>query len=361
MSTVDVWRAIGAQAAVWARTPTVGVLSPDLPRNAPPRSKGLPGLLQRVQAGAGFIDAQPLRLATNLSLAVQVMDDLDPNTLQADHPEWLSAAMRAEGAHRGTIAWLRARLPGYPGLPAPQLAPGSPLTTNEFTHRLIWTPGERGLGLQFSDPRPEIAEALGAAGAKRRELDETARVVVASLAASPEWQRLEAATAALDDDARAVLTAARKRLRERLSAARVNDYEPVLALERAKYRQAVVDQEVAALAGAAGEYAAAFDSADLLVEVAASDVFAQLVCYRTPAFSPHNLEVQQGKQQRVAFTLDGAGPAFPEAGMLVWLHDPLVEDAVLLTGAGLHWDGTNTTHNVRGTTLTGSGAAWRRD
>jgi hypothetical protein len=349
MSTVDLWRAVGEQAAVWARTPTAGVFARELPRNAAQRSKGLPGLLRRVQGGAGFVDAQPLRLATNLRMALEVMDDVDPKTVQADHPAWLTAAIQIEGAHRSTIAWLRARLAGYPGMPAPQLTAGSPLTTSEFTHRLIWSPGERGMGLQFGDPRPEVAEALGVSDAQRRALDESARSVAAAFAATPEWQRLDAAAAALDDAARAELTAARKRLRERLSPARVDDFEPVLALERAKYRQAVVDQELATLAGAAAEYAAAFDAANLLLEVAASDVFAQLLCYRTPTLSPRSLEVQQDDQRRLRFTLDEGTPTFPEAGLLVWLD------------AGLHWDGAKATHHVGGRILAGSADAWRGD
>lgn len=360
MSTRDLWRAIGEQATRWAATPTVTTFTRDLPRNAQ-RHKGLPGLLQRVQAGAGFVDAQPLRLATNLRLAVEVAEDVDPRSFQAEHPEWLDAAIRVEGSHRATIAWLRARLPGYPALPAPQLAPGTPLTTDEFTHRLRWTPGERALGLQLSDPHPEIAKALGADAAGQRALDEAARSVAAAFGTTPEWQRLAAATAALDGEARAELTAVRKRVRERLAPERVDDYESVLALERAKYRATVLQQELDRLTGGAGEYAAAFEAADLLVEVAASDVFAQLLCYRTPVFTPRDLELERGEPDRVAFTLGEGSPTFPEAGLLAWLDDPHVEDAVLFTGVNLHWDGTATTQQVRAVVLPGTAAAWRPD
>src|SRR4051794_13733633 len=176
MSTTQLWRAIGEQAAAWRATPTISRFVRELPRNARQRTKGLPGLLQGMQAGAGFVDALPLRLATNLRLAAAVMD-VDPKQLEADHGDWLAAVGQAEGAHRATVAWLWARLPGYPALPAPQLAPGSPLTTPEFSNRLVWTPGERGQGLQLAEPQPTIAEALGADDAQRRALDQAARQV----------------------------------------------------------------------------------------------------------------------------------------------------------------------------------------
>jgi hypothetical protein len=363
MSTTQLWRAIGEQAAAWRATPTISRFVRELPRNARQRTKGLPGLLQGMQAGAGFVDALPLRLATNLRLAAAVMD-VDPKQLEADHGDWLAAVGQAEGAHRATVAWLRARLPGYPALPAPQLAPGSPLTTPEFSNRLVWTPGERGQGLQLAEPQPTIAEALGADDAQRRALDQAARQVAAALLATPEWQALDAATAALGEADRAVLAASRKHLHERLAPAKIDDYEPSLALERARYRTMVVDQELLGLTGPAHDYAAAFGAADLLIEVAASDVFAQLLCYRTPTLRPRDLEAEQGSAHRLAFSVDEGSSTFPEAGILVWLDDAVIDgavidDAVVLTGSAMRWDGSRSSHAVRATVLRGSGSAWR--
>src|SRR4051794_21223524 len=137
MSSARLWGAVADQAAAWADTPTVRRFARDLPRNAAGRPKGLPELLQRAQAGAGFVDAQPLRLATLLPLAAQASEDIDTQAMEADHGDWLAATTRVESAHRATVAWLRARLPGYPALPAPQLTSGSPLRTPEFTPRLV--------------------------------------------------------------------------------------------------------------------------------------------------------------------------------------------------------------------------------
>jgi hypothetical protein len=63
--------------------------------------------------------------------------------------DWLTDAGRVEVAHRESIAWIRSRLPRYPGLLAPQLARDSPLTTPEFTWRLAWSRADLSSGLQF--------------------------------------------------------------------------------------------------------------------------------------------------------------------------------------------------------------------
>ncbi len=359
MSTEALWSAVRMQAAAWAATPALSSFDRELPRNAPQRSDGLPGLLQRVQAGAGIVGAHPMRLASSLPMALSVMPESEQGELQ-QHVAWLEASSRVEGAHRLTIAWLRSRLPGYPRLPAPQLAPGTPLTTAEFTHRLIWAPGERAQGLQFRESPPQVADALGADEEQRRALDAANRAVAAAIARTSEWIRFADATAALDRGSRDALRHARKQIRDRLSPNSVDAYEPNLALRRGNYRDAVVAEEVAALSGPAAEYATAFATADTLIENAASDVFGQLTCYPLESLPCRDLEIQPADQTVVAFTIDDDGPTWPEPGMLAWLEDPLVSDAVQVTGVAFHWEGTGiATLNMTATLLRHTGAAWR--
>ena len=64
---------------------------------------------------------------------------------------WLGTAAAAEITHGIMTAWLRSRMPGYPDLPTPQLAPGVPLTvpdlSTRFSHRrrgnIRWAPSSR--------------------------------------------------------------------------------------------------------------------------------------------------------------------------------------------------------------------------
>lgn len=218
MSHIPLWEAVREQVPGWAATPAFGRFAAQLPRNAPQRQSGLPGLLQAV--GAGRVSAQPLRLGSSIAGLIGWLQGLDsglrPDSLGKTWTSWLDDARRVDSAHRDTVAWLRSRMPGYPSLPAPQLARGTPLTTVEFTTRLAWIPGERARGLQFQSAPPSAAAALQATGQQRHRLDETARALAVAMENSEEWARLAAATDALDRDARSSLQHARAQLNQRL-------------------------------------------------------------------------------------------------------------------------------------------------
>lgn len=192
---VDLWGAVNGLAQTWARLPLIQRFAAELPRNASQRSAGIPGRLQEMEASSGQISAQPLRL----SLPIQMMGQLpslqaQPSTQQWE--SWLETVWLIEAAHRLTVAWLRSRIPGYPNFPAPQLAPGTPLTTNEFTDQLIWTRNERSQGLQFQNPPAQISRSLQATPAQQRQIDEGTRGLAAAFERTDEWARLAEATAA---------------------------------------------------------------------------------------------------------------------------------------------------------------------
>lgn len=361
MSHVPLWEAIREQAPAWATTPAFARFAAQLPRNAPQRESGLPGLLQGVEAGVHCVSSQPLRLGSSIAALVGWIPGLNPASLGRTWTSWLEDARRVDSAHRDTVAWLRSRMPGYPSLPAPQLTAGTSLTTVEFTWRLSWTPGERGRRLQFHSAPPMAAAALQAAAEARHGLDETARTLSAALEGSEEWARLAAATEALDHAARSSLQNARARLHQRLAANAVNAYEPRLAMRRALYRQTVLSEEINALTGPAREYADAFDAADQLVETIASDVFGQLATYGEPTTigRPRDLDMQPGESRVITFTPTDA--AWPELGMLAWIDDPLIPDATLITGTTVNLDpATGEAQRLVGRVLAGTAAAWRR-
>lgn len=358
MSTAALWRAVGEQATAWRATEVVPELASPLPRNAPARRAGLTGALQRVQAGGGSLLANPLRLSSMLPLSMSVTPDANYEDFRARHGPWLRSAARAEGAHRATVAWLRAKMPSYPLLPAPQLVAGTPLTTPEFTYRLVWADDDRRAGLQFIDPVPGLAEVLTADTAHRRAIDQAARDVAAALRGTPEWTRVQTADTALGAEAKDGLAECRRSLRQKLSAASVDAYEPRLALPRAAYREGVLEAGLAHLTGPAREYTEAFTAADAILTMAASDVFAQLVCYDTPTLTVRDLEIDPDPNgARVKFVAADPGVR-PEPGMLAWISDPLVPDAVFLQGTNMHWDGLDMTITVSAKVLPESRAAW---
>lgn len=362
MSHTLLWESIHEQAAAWAAVPTFQRFAAQLPRNAPQRQSELPELLQNVEARGGRISACPLRARTEISLMAPLMQGVDPRSLGTTWTSWLQDAQRVELAHRDTVAWIRSRLPGYPSLPAPQLAPGTPLTTTEITWRLIWAPGERSKGLQFQPAPPQAPSILQATEEQRRRLNQSACSVAAAFEHTNEWQHLATATQTLDHDARASLSRVRTQLRRRLSDQAIDAHEPDLAMPRDRYRQVVLSEEINTLTGAAREYADAFDALDQLVETAASDVFGQLAAYGDPTTfnGLRDLDVQPRAAGR-AITFILTLTTWPEQGMIAWIDDPLITDAVRITEVKVSLSiATGEVVRVTGTVLAGTATAWRR-
>lgn len=359
MPTPELWRTLGDLADAWRRTPPLERFARDLPENASQRQRGLPGMLQHIQAGASALISNPLLLATRLPMAAGAIPGVDEQQLRGTHGDWLVAAHRVEAAHRRTLAWLRARLPGYPNLPAPQLAPGAPLTTSEFTFRLIWQPGERAEQLHLGDIPTQIAELLQADATTARALAGASRAVAAALVDTPEWTTLAAATDALDDATRGELRAARTRARERLAPATIDAHEPSRALPRADYREHVIREEIDALTGNARAYADAFDASDGLVEIAGSSVFSQIACYTVRSMAITDLEIIPGASTTVRCTVPDVMIDMPHPGTVAWLDDPLVSDAVLVKGVTMSMHETgHATMDVTADVLAGTAVAW---
>jgi hypothetical protein len=361
MRHVQLWKAIREQATAWAVTPAFQRFATQLPRNARQRITGLPGLLQHLEAAGGGVGSRPLRLASNIPRMLDVIPGLDLGSLGMTWTSWLNDAQRVESAHRDTVAWIRSRLPGYPLLPAPQLAPRTPLTTVEFTWRLIWTPGERSRGLQFQRAPVQAAPALQATETQLRRLDESARLVAAAFGQTDEWARLAAAAEALDGAGRAGLLTVRAILRQRLAAVAVTAHEPNLAMRRDAYRQVVLSEEIETLSGSAREYADAFEAADQLVETAASDIFGQLAAYGEPTTFTHVQDIDLLPRHPQAVTFILADDVWPEIGSIAWVDNLLVPDAVHITAITVHInEATGDAHRVTGTVLTGTATAWQQ-
>lgn len=359
-SQAALWQVVAEHASAWADLPVLRRVAAQLPRNAGQRSRGLPGLLQHVNAGGGMVASHPLRLGTNVPRMLPFVQggapSVPPDVLNA----WLEDAGRVEGAHRVTVAWLRSRLPSYPQLPAPHLARGTPLTTKEFTPRLPWTREELGAGLQFQNPPPKPLQTLGATEQAVERANEAVRRLAVALAGTEQWQRLQAADGALSPDDRADLAAARKAVADASKPSIIDAHEPDLAMPRHAYRQQVVDDAVNSLMGPAREYADAFHAADRLIELACSDVFGQLAVHGTVALNGvTDLAAHGAGPGTVAFTVEDT--VHLDSGAIVWLDDPLVADAVHLTGLDYNFDhAVGVRVRVTGGALLGTAAVWPR-
>jgi hypothetical protein len=354
--TPELWEAVASQAGTWRDVAVVQRFAAQLPRNARRPGRGLPGLLQSMQASGAEVTSKPLRLSSMLPGWFDIpgidRSSVRPEVLRT----WLEDAARVEHAHRRTVAWVRSRLPGYPLLPAPQLADGSPLTTREFTWRLAWVPGERAEGLQLRDVPDEATSALKADERQGFALKDAARRLAVAISRSQEWARLREVDAALDDASRGELRACRAAISASCSAQSVDAHEPDLAYPRNDYRIQAMTEHLAALTGAAAEYAVAFDAADRLIELAASDVFAQLTVHDTEKITGvKDVELSGPPENVVTF---GCDDALLDCGRIVWLDDGLVPDAVHLTSVSFSFQNTGeASMRCTGRLLTGTATA----
>jgi hypothetical protein len=363
-SYAPLWQAIRDLADTWTGLPLVRRFAGLLPRNAPQRSSGIPGRLQEMEAGGAGISEHPLRVTRTMQLFQQMpslSSQMQPASQEWD--AWLDTARRAEAAHRLTVAWLRSRTPGYPNLPAPQLAPGAPLTAGDHDFRLTWTRQERAQGLQFQNPPPQIDQLLEATPTQQQQISHGMRAVAAAFERTEPWTRLDAATASLTDAARGDLAEARAEIARRLRDAEIDTHSQ-LVLARFNFRVAVLADVLTGLFGAASDYATAFGAVNDLLETAASDVFAELAVYGPPSAvsHPEDIDLRPGTLQLVSFSRgmsqDTGFIGFLDLGQLIWLEDDLIPDAVRLIGATHSFGQSTASERWTGVILPGTGSAW---
>lgn len=362
-TSANLWRAVWRLADVWSETPLVKELAATLPRNQELKGRregttGIPALLRHLEAGAGMM-MKPLMFGSRVPVILDqpLISRGAPAVDQDEVAKWLTMASRVEAAHRMTLAWLRSRLAGYPILRAPQLAPGTPLTTAEMTIHYIWTKQEFHGGLNQVAAPPAVPDLLGASAPQ--ELDEAARDLVKMLEGSPAWIRFRDALDGLGEAGKVALREARRELKDRLSEEAVDDHEEHLALPRAEYRDHMTAEVVDSLIGSAREYADAFNEVHELLTLVACDTFGELSLFGEPwLISVLNLETNKPGQPIVAFEGQAAGGLFLTPGQVVWLSNESVADAVRIEAKSMKFDVEGLRNQFEARVLIGTGEGW---
>lgn len=361
----NLWSAVWRLADAWSETPLVKDFAATLPRNQGPenrgdRATGVPALLQHLDISAGMM-MKPLMLGSRVPVLLDqpLVSRGTPVVDQSEVAAWLTMANRIEAAHRMTLAWLRSRLAGYPILRAPQLAPGTPLTTFEMTMHYIWPKEEFSGGLNEVPAPPGVPDLLGADVNASRKLDEAARVLVKTLEESPAWIRFHDSLDALDELGKVALRGARRELTERLSQEAVDDQEERLALPRAEYRGHTTAEVIDSLTGSAREYADAFNDVHELLTLVACDIFEELALFGEPwPVSVLNLETSEPGQPIVAFEGQGATGLFLTTGQVLWLVNESMTDAVRIETMSMKFDVEGFRHYFEARVLIGTGEGW---
>lgn len=365
----ELWTAVWQLADVWSETPVVKEFASALPRHHLVRSAaedvgGVPQLLQELAAVAGSLMHIPLMFGSRIPMILQdplfatrtATSKIDQRALKA----WLQSAGKVETAFRYTLGWLRSSLSGYPILRAPQLAPGTPLTTFELTNHFIWTKDELRSGLNQRPAPPSVSQILGADRPTSISLDEGAREVAARLQESPAWTQFKVTANSLDEDAKVALREARRELTKRLSEESIDEHEEKLALPRSEYRAHTTAEVIGTLTGLARAYADAFGSVHALLSLTMCEVFGELAFYGEPWPIPvSKLGTPEPGQPVVEFDSTVATEFPVSPGQVVWLGSSAVVDAVRIDGISHHFDLVNDTETVlTARVLLGTREAW---
>lgn len=352
-TSAGLWTAVWTLADAWSETPVVREFAATLPRNRPISDRsvgatGLPALLHHLEISIGGL-MHPLRFGSRIPvlLSDQMIGGSGlPRFDASDLSSFLQNARRIEEAHRLTLAWLRSSLAGYPMLRAPQLAPGTPLTTDEVTTNFVWHKHELAAGLNLRSSPPNVAELLGADATTRTVLEAAARDLSVQFGKSREWVEFGQSSQALDELAKAELLEARRELKRRLVDERIDEHEVDLALPRLEYRAHTTADVVDALTGRARTYALAFNGVDELLTLVACDVFSELAMYGEPWPVPvTNVEVAAAGKPFVEFECAGAAALFLDVGQVLWLDRSAVYDAVRIQRKTLSLDLVQTSND----------------
>lgn len=365
MSDVEVWASLEDFSTRWRQAPPVVDFADRLRARATPHATGFARQLQEMYGRYSMLRGLPLRNWSMLNFFSQsgLPGDMAWTAPEGEMAAFMQDAYKLEAAMLDSVHWVRSRLPGYPLIPAPQLARHAPASTTEFTWRIPWRREILSSGLQFSASPPISAKALNLSPEDGLEFNRSVSRLLGGLQQSDEWLRYVDTFSLLDNDVvRTDLRTARVAIGARLRPEEIDKYEPGRVLRRYEYRVSVVKDEISKLSGGAREFTDAFGLIDEKIEFVLSNVLGSLVInypiheirgVEELALSPSdNGTTVEFLQRPLQLILD--------PGDVVFIDDPLVEDAVQLLEIEFSFsklDGESL--RLRGVLLPGSGDAWR--
>jgi len=239
--------------------------------------------------------------------------------------QFMDSAGRMAGALISIIEHIRSRLPGYPGIPVPDLCSGSPRVEDDGLLGGVsypWVEAAHHQAFQLSGPPP-----LTGLGIDPGNLLAALADLVNALGVSDPWHAFETVSEALDDGTRAELRAVRRSFRERTRPEIVHQEAGGYLIERATYARVALRESRAAATGAAAAYLEAFDRVDQLIDRSAS-VISERVAFERPIEVPVDAEVSwerttDGLDVRAQFA-DSLSAFVHPGRLLVYLGDPPV-------------------------------------
>ncbi|AEV73633.1 hypothetical protein A9W98_04765 [Mycobacterium gordonae] len=342
MSTTEIWRAVGFLADCWSKsqkvTPVREELSLDL--DSEEATPCLRALALRDPQSITKMPFHVHKAFPHMGIGISQRD----RALAAN-----SAAVELAFFH--LTWWIRSRLPGYPHIPAPQLAKGSFHTLNNFT--VPWAPQVLQAGIEYQD-RPVNCDFQ-----LKISADDRYSVLAEAFEELPSWRAFTQAHHALGQEIRNELLTARQQLARQAAAAGAESGiefgDPREGLNRAR---SVTMQTLETLSPEARRFAESFESVNEEIDRITTAVLTQLVAYGPPETltGVSELTVSPSSPPTVSFKLLDAG----YAGGIYWTDDPLIGDAILLECFRFAGDNVFATRfHADGTVLLGTGAAWR--
>jgi hypothetical protein len=311
---LNYWAAVEDLASNWSTSPVVLRLKTSIaaPINSNEQYAWLDGISQLKVLFSGDVH-QPFKLAQHLPFIGGALPEM-----QLPH-EFINDTVVVHRAAVGSLAWIRAQLPGYPIFKTPHFARNTNSTTDEFTFRIPWRREDLASGLQFKGLDARIAASLQLQRPERFEL--SVQNLLKAVRQTDEWIDFELSRARLTTEDSKLLSAARLHVSECLAPAALDEFEPQVATIRAKRRAEVVQEGIAKLDGSAKDYALAFDRIDALLEDIVIDFVSHFVFFGGPKLVKPLGEIQfvPGKPGKLMFDATG----WLDAGALIRIDDPI--------------------------------------
>jgi hypothetical protein len=344
MSTPELWTAVRDLVECWVKSPRVKGIRAELWKDLD-SSEALRPLQMLALRQPQDIRRMPLALYKAFPhLGIE---------LTARDRQYMAQSEALERAIV-TLTWgIRSKLPGFPLIPAPQLADHSRLTMHSFTPP--WTRRAMQAGFQYQNLAPSIAAAIGVDTA-----DPMAQLI-AAFRTLPSWGAFEAAQDCLTPTVRSELIVARRLITERATQEQetieVDSDDPYTRLKRAR---AAADEVIANLEQQSLTYAKAFDRVNDEIDLTITNVIVSWLAFGPPEMLAGVVGLMMHATQPLTITFQCEGTDFAHIGRIYWTDDSLLTDAVFVDGS--HF-ADNQVHGSSfefdATVLVGSETAWR--